>query len=132
MSSRPILAALTPGTEPPVRPRHRRGTFFAATLRCGGPRCGWAYLDIDRADDGTDLRSGPWRLNIAAGEQGRGYGRFAVEAVAAGVRRRGCTRMCTTYEAGHDGPERIYLGLGFRPTGELAGQQTVAELDLTA
>ena len=90
-----------------------------------------AFLDIDWADDGTDLRSGLWRLNIAAEEQGRGYGRFAVEAVAAEIRRRGTTRMFTTYELGDDGPAGFYAGLGFRPTGELAGQQTVAERDLT-
>ena len=91
-----------------------------------------AFLDIDWADDGTDLRSGLWRLNIAAEEQGRGYGRFAVEAVAAEIRRRGGTRLFTTYEPGDDGPAGFYAGLGFRPTGELAGQQTVAELDLTS
>ncbi len=50
-----------------------------------------AFLGIDFAGDGkgTDIRSGLWRLNIAAGEQGRGYGRFAVESVAAEIRRRG-------------------------------------------
>ena len=90
-----------------------------------------AFLDIDWADDGTDLRSGLWRLNIAAEEQRRGYGRFAVEAVAAEIRRRGGTRMFTTYEPGDDGPAAFYAGPGFRPTGGLAGRQTVAERDLT-
>lgn len=41
-----------------------------------------AFLDIDWYEDGSVRRSGLWRLNIAAGEQGRGYGRFAVESVA--------------------------------------------------
>ncbi|MFD6414550.1 GNAT family N-acetyltransferase, partial [Nocardia asteroides] len=40
-----------------------------------------AFFDIDWYEDGSVLRSGLWRLNIAAGEQGRGYGRFAVESV---------------------------------------------------
>ena len=48
----------------------------------GGPRLVCAFLDIDWRDDGTDVRSGLWRLNIAAEEQGRGYGRFAVTEVA--------------------------------------------------
>ncbi|MEW1722724.1 GNAT family N-acetyltransferase [Streptomyces sp. NPDC093109] len=95
-----------------------------------------AFLDIDFKGDGTgtDIRSGLWRLNIAAGEQGRGYGRFAVEAVAAEIARRGGTRFTTTWEPGEDGPEGFYLGLGFRPTGELSGGQTVGEreLDVTA
>ncbi|WP_405618530.1 GNAT family N-acetyltransferase [Streptomyces sp. NBC_01511] len=91
-----------------------------------------AFIDIDFAGDGTgkDIRSGLWRLNIAAGEQGRGYGRFAVDAVAAEIRRRGGTRLTTSWELGDDGPERFYLRLGFRPTGETSGGEKVAELEL--
>ncbi|MFD5093451.1 GNAT family N-acetyltransferase [Amycolatopsis thailandensis] len=91
-----------------------------------------AFLDIDFAGDGTgtDLRSGLWRLNIAAGEQGRGCGRFAVEAVAAEIRRRGGSRMTTTWHPGADGPEGFYLRLGFVPTGETSGDQMVGELAL--
>lgn len=90
-----------------------------------------AFFDIDFAGDGTgkDIRSGLWRLNIAAGEQGRGYGRFAVDAVAAEIRRRGGTRLTATWEPGEDGPERFYLGLGFRLTGETSGDETVGELE---
>ncbi|MCX0243905.1 MULTISPECIES: GNAT family N-acetyltransferase [Streptomyces] len=91
-----------------------------------------AFLDIDFAGDGTgrDIRSGLWRLNIAAGEQKRGYGRFAVESVADEIRRRGGTRMYVTWHPGDDGPEGFYLGLGFRPTGETSGGQTVGVLEL--
>ncbi|MFE4856830.1 GNAT family N-acetyltransferase [Streptomyces sp. NPDC056670] len=91
-----------------------------------------AFFDIDWKGDGTgtDIRSGLWRLNIAAGEQGRGYGHFAVESVAAEIRRRGGTRLTTSWHPGTDGPEGFYLGLGFRPTGETSGDQTVGELDV--
>ncbi|MFI6638646.1 GNAT family N-acetyltransferase [Streptomyces sp. NPDC050504] len=89
-----------------------------------------AFLDIDFAGDGTgtDIRSGVWRLNIAAGEQGRGYGRFAVQEVIEEVRRRGGDRVTVTWEPGDEGPEGFYLGLGFRPTGETSGDETVGEL----
>ncbi|MGR8008564.1 GNAT family N-acetyltransferase [Streptomyces hypolithicus] len=90
-----------------------------------------AFLDIDFTGDGTDIRSGLWRLNIASGEQGRGYGRFAVESVAAEIRRRGGTRLTTSWATGDNGPEGFYLGLGFHPTGEMSGDQRVGELDLT-
>ncbi|WP_434599755.1 GNAT family N-acetyltransferase [Streptomyces sp. A5-4] len=89
-----------------------------------------AFFDIDWTGDATDLRSGLWRLNIAAGGQGRGYGRFAVESVAAEILQRGGTRLTTTWHPGEGGPEGFYLGLGFRPTGETSGSQTVGELDL--
>lgn len=93
-----------------------------------------AFLDIDWLGDGTrsDVRSGLWRLNIAAEEQGRGHGRFAVAEVAAEIRRRGGSRMFTTYEPDERGPGPFYARLGFRPTGETSGGQTVAELRLDA
>ena len=89
-----------------------------------------AFLDIDWLGDGTrsDVRSGLWRLNVVADEQGRGHGRFAVEAVASEIRRRGGERMYTTYEPDELGPGPFYARLGFRPTGETSGGQTVAEL----
>ncbi|MBB1254059.1 GNAT family N-acetyltransferase [Streptomyces sp. OF3] len=109
-----------------------RGTAWPRLVLDGDRAVGFlmAFLDIDWRGDGTDFRSGLWRLNIAAGEQGRGYGRFAVESVAAEIRRRGGTRLFTTWHPGEDGPERFYLGLGFRPTGETSGGQTVGELAL--
>ncbi|GHD13387.1 N-acetyltransferase [Streptomyces violarus] len=89
-----------------------------------------AFLDIDWYEDGSVLRSGLWRLNIATGEQGRGYGRFAVESVAAELRRRGTKQLYVTWHPGPNGPEGFYLGLGFRPNGETSGGQTVGVLEL--
>ncbi|MER5537503.1 GNAT family N-acetyltransferase [Streptomyces mirabilis] len=91
-----------------------------------------AFFDInwDGGEAATDLRSGLWRLNIAAAEQGRGYGRFAVEAVAAEIRRRGGTRLTVTWHPGETGPEGFYLGLGFKLTGETSGGETVGVLEL--
>ncbi|MEU9704697.1 GNAT family N-acetyltransferase [Streptomyces sp. NPDC047981] len=105
-----------------------------------------AFLDIQWAPekDPDDRRSGLWRLNIAADRQGKGYGRFAVESVRQEIRRRGGDEpgpetgpgstaprsMYVTWEPGEEGPEGFYLGLGFRPTGETSGRQTVGVLDL--
>jgi len=74
------------------------------------------------------FRAGIWRLNIAANEQGRGYGRFAVEAVAQEARRRGQSRITVLWARGDGGPEGFYLGLGFTPTGEEFGEEVVGEL----
>lgn len=89
-----------------------------------------AFLDIDWHEDGSVRRSGLWRLNIAAGEQGRGYGRFAVDSVADELRRRGTKEFYVTWHPGPDGPEGFYLGLGFRPNGETSGGETVGVLEL--
>ena len=91
-----------------------------------------AFLDIPWTDpDDTDRRSGLWRLNIAAGQQGRGYGTFAVEAVCAELRARGESSAYVTYESREGGPAPFYLKLGFQPTGEIADGETVAVRDLS-
>ncbi|MDH6218424.1 GNAT family N-acetyltransferase [Streptomyces pseudovenezuelae] len=90
-----------------------------------------AFFDIDWHTDGSLFRSGLWRLNIAADEQGRGFGRFAVESVAAEIRRRDGKELYVTWHPGENGPENFYLGLGFRPNGELSEGETVGVLDLT-
>ncbi|SNS99569.1 diamine N-acetyltransferase [Actinoplanes regularis] len=91
-----------------------------------------AFLDIEwpTEDDPQARRSGLWRLNIAADVQGHGYGRFAVEQVCREIRARGVTKAYVTWEPRPGGPEPFYLKLGFRPTGELSGGQTVGVLDL--
>ncbi len=89
-----------------------------------------AFFDIDWHLDGSVIRSGLWRLNIAADQQGRGYGRFAVESVAAEIRRRGGTELYVTWHEGPSGPAKFYLGLGFRRTGELSEGETVGVLQL--
>jgi diamine N-acetyltransferase len=88
-----------------------------------------AFLDVHwREDDPPDLtRSGLWRLNIDAGHQGRGYGRFAVDGVCAHLAARGRDEFAyVTWDPGAHGPEGFYLGLGFELTGERSGAQTVA------
>jgi diamine N-acetyltransferase len=92
-----------------------------------------AFFDVRFYPDdpnGNRLRSGLWRLNIAADQQGRGYGRFAVEAVCEEIRRRGQTRATVTWVPGEHGPEQFYFKLGFRLTGETNGDQVVGELEL--
>ncbi|PSK64019.1 hypothetical protein B0E53_04039 [Micromonospora sp. MH33] len=88
------------------------------------------FLDVQWGRDATDVRSGLWRLNIAADQQGRGYGRFAVAALADELRRRGADRMFVTWAPGPHGPERFYRRLRFRLTGEVSGDQVVGELAL--
>ena len=73
-----------------------------------------------------------WRLNISAGHQGKGYGRFAVEELCEEVRRRGHHRLTVSYHAGSHGPEEFYRRLGFHPTGEYNEGETVAERLLPA
>ncbi|MFK4065663.1 GNAT family N-acetyltransferase [Streptomyces sp. NPDC029674] len=91
-----------------------------------------AFLDVRFNPEipGDRRRSGLWRLNVAADRQGRGYGRFAVESVCEELRRRGESVVTVTWDTGEGGPEGFYLGLGFRPTGEMSGDEVVGEMRL--
>ena len=77
------------------------------------------------------FRCGIWRLNVDAGHQGRGYGRFAAEAVLDEARRRGSDRATVMWKAGEKGPEGFYRRLGFEPTGAEFAGQVVGAIALT-
>lgn len=93
---------------------------------------GFFLVRFDPENPDDRLRSGIWRLNIAADQQGRGYGRFAVQSVCEELRRRGQPRATVSWVPGEHGPERFYLRLGFVPTGEMSGDQVVGELPLSS
>lgn len=91
-----------------------------------------AFFGIPFAADKPGVtRAGLWRLAVDGSAQGRGYGRFAVRAVGAEVRRRGWTRLTATWHPGEEGPGEFYRRLGFHLTGETSEDEVVGELPLT-
>lgn len=74
------------------------------------------------------FQAGIWRLNVAADRQGKGYGRFAVQAVLDEARRRGAHRATVLWKPGPHSPEGFYLRLGFQPTGQVFHDQVVGAL----
>lgn len=76
------------------------------------------------------FRCGIWRLNVGAGVQGRGLGRFAVETVLDEARRRGNTAATVLWIPAEGGPEGFYLKLGFRPTGQTFNGEVVGRIEL--
>ncbi|WP_308354995.1 GNAT family N-acetyltransferase [Streptomyces sp. MUM 203J] len=75
-------------------------------------------------------RDGLWRLDITEAHQGKGYGRFAVEAVGDEIRRRGGTRVTVTWQQGEGGPEDFYREPGFEPTGGTSDDEPAGEMGL--
>lgn len=65
------------------------------------------------------FRCGIWRLNIAAGHQGAGYGRFAVQQVIDEARRRGQSRVTTLWVPKPPGQNSSTSGWGSLPRGRL-------------
>lgn len=76
------------------------------------------------------FRCGIWRLNVSAAAQRQGVGRFAATSVLDEARSRGCQRASVLWKPGDAGPEGFYLGLGFRPTGELFHDQVIGAINL--
>ena len=58
-----------------------------------------------------------WKLLVDEGHQRRGYGREAVELVAAIVRMQGAAELLTSCVLEEGGPEPFYRRIGFVPTG---------------
>lgn len=72
-----------------------------------------------------------WRLMVAAGHQGKGYGRGTLDLVVDHVRGLpGATELLTSYVPGDAGPRDFYLRYGFVETGELDGVERVIRLEL--
>jgi diamine N-acetyltransferase len=67
-----------------------------------------------------------WRLMIAAGYQGRGFGRAAVALALAVARDWGCPRLTLGVADAPQAAQGFYERLGFRWTGQVAdGERTM-------
>ncbi|WP_345751310.1 GNAT family N-acetyltransferase [Microbacterium rhizophilus] len=89
---------------------------------------GFVSASFDEEAPSEHFRSVLLRINVDADDQGRGIGRFAVEALVAEVRQRGLDHLTVIYEAGEDGPEAFFRRVGFTPVGETEYGEVVAEI----
>lgn len=72
---------------------------------------------------------GVWRFMVDAKHQRKGVGRAAMHQVIEHIRRKGVfKKLAISYVPQEGGPEKLYLSLGFRPTGELDEDEVVMEL----
>ncbi|WP_141939623.1 GNAT family N-acetyltransferase [Microbacterium sp. SLBN-154] len=97
-------------------------TAWPRVILDGDTVVGFVMANWDPENEVPAFRGGIWRLNVADEAKGRGFGRFAVEAVAAEARRRGYDEITVLWNPAPDGPERFYLRVGFEKTGELFGE----------
>lgn len=85
-------------------------------------------FDLDAANE--EFRAILWRVNVDADDQGRGIGRFAVQALADEARARGFAALHVIWERGEDGPESFFLRTGFEPVGETPYGEVIGRLAL--
>ncbi|WP_438014265.1 GNAT family N-acetyltransferase [Sorangium sp. So ce315] len=103
-------------------------------IYCGDEPAGFVMLeDYSLVSPPPEkLEIGVWRFMIDQRFQRRGVGRAAMLQVIEHVRRKGLfSSLLLSYVPGHDSPEAFYRSLGFRPNGEMNGQEVVLELPLT-
>jgi len=89
---------------------------------------GFVSANFDPEAPEEHFRSVLWRINVDADDQGRGVGRFAVEALVDEARSRGVDHVNVIYEAGEGGPETFFHRVGFTPVGETAYGEVIAEI----
>jgi len=72
-----------------------------------------------------------WRLMIAGPHQGKGFGRQAMQKLIEHVRGRpGAKDLKASYVPIPGGPWPFYQSIGFKPTGEMEGDEVVVRLAL--
>ena len=75
---------------------------------------------------------GVWRFMVDAKFQGQGIGSAAMQRVIEHVRAKGIfDKLELSFVPGPGCPEPFYLGLGFRHTGKLSGEEVVLEFPLS-
>jgi len=92
---------------------------------------GFVSANFDPEAPEEHFRSVLWRINVDADDQGRGVGRYAVEALVDEARERGVVHVNVIYEAGEGGPETFFHRVGFTPVGETAYGEVIAEIRVT-
>lgn len=103
-------------------------TWQRVVVDDGGDVVGFVSANFDPDSPQEHFRSVLWRINVDADEQGRGVGRFAVEALMDEARSRGFDHVNVVYETGEHGPEAFFTRVGFTPVGETEYGEVIAEI----
>lgn len=142
LSAATIVAAntltLKPGQEQFVAP-----TSYAISESYFDPNTEWPRVVLEgdsvvgfirgHFDPNTDLpefESCIWRITVSAAAQGKGVGRFAVEALAREAKNRGFKRLTVLWEDGDNGPGEFFHRLGFTDIGKSRFGEVIGELAL--
>lgn len=105
-------------------------TAWARAVLDGDAVVGFVMANFQPENEVPAFRCVIWRLNVDAGHQGRGVGRFAVDAVVEEARRRGERRLSVLWKRGERGPEGFYRRCGFERTGEVLFGEVVGARDV--
>jgi len=105
-------------------------TSWQRVVLDGDEVVGFVSASFDPEAPEEHFRSVLWRINVDADDQGRGVGRFAVDALLDEARKRGVDHLDVIYEAGEGGPEAFFHRVGFAPVGETEYAEVIASIRL--
>ena len=95
-----------------------------------GTVVGFIRGHFDPTSDQPEFTSCIWRITVAASAQGKGVGRFAVEALAAEAQSRGFSKLTVLWEDGDAGPGEFFHRLGFTDIGTSRFGEVIGEITL--
>lgn len=142
LSANTIVAAnsltLKPGQEAFVAPTsyalaeayYHPTTEWTRVVLDGDNVVGFIRGHFDKDAPQPEFRSCIWRIVVAAEAQGRGVGRFAVDALAAEAQARGFDHLTVMWDEGDKGPSEFFHKLGFVDIGTSRYSETIGELAL--
>lgn len=105
-------------------------TAWPRVVLDGDTVVGFVRGNFDSENSNEELRSCLWRIHVAADYQGKGVGKFAVNALADEARTRGNNRLTVLWEKGDEGPEAFFLRVGFKEVGTTAYGEVIGEITL--
>ena len=105
-------------------------TSWQRVVLDGDAIVGFISANFDADFPQEHFRSVLWRINVDADDQGKGIGRFAVEALLAEAREQGMDHVDVIYEAGEGGPAAFFERVGFQAVGETEYGEVIAEIGL--
>lgn len=91
---------------------------------------GFVHGNFDPNAKQEYFRAALWRINVDADAQGSGVGTFALNSLMDEARQRGADRLTVLWERGELGPERFFLGFGFKQIGETEYGEVIGAYDL--
>lgn len=112
-----FIAPVTYAAEASVINPH---TTWQRVVLLDGKVVGYIQGNFDPQESREELRACIWRINVDADAQGKGVGRFAVDALAHEARARGFDHITVMWEPGDDGPGEFFHRMGFVDVGESA------------
>jgi diamine N-acetyltransferase len=142
LSAKTIVAAnnitLRPGQEQFVTPPSyaiadafiNPATSWPRVVLDGDDVVGFIRGNFDPGATQEEFRSCVWRVSVAADNQGKGIGTFAVRALAEEAKSRGFAQITALWEPGDDGPEEFFVHIGFVISGQTQYGENIGTLTI--